>query len=344
MGAKDMAATIKELSQYCGLSISTVSKALNGYADISEKTRAAVLRAAEEIGYHPSAIARALKTNRTYNIGVLFVDENESGLTHHYFSAVLDSFKREAERRGYDITFINHNIGRTQMTYLEHSRYRNVDGLCLACVDFYSPEVVELSRSDLPLVTIDHPFMGHTCVQSQNEAGMRELVRYVYGKGHRRIAFVHGGRSTVTDLRISGFYTSMGELGLEVFAPYIAGCSYCNPSSAYVEVKRLLRLSTPPTCILMSDDYAALGALQAAEETGLRVPEDLSVAGYDGIQLTQLLRPRLTTLRQDTERIGCEAAARLVDRIEQPEAFCPPFVFVPGELIEGQTVADIAGA
>lgn len=203
-------------------------------------------------------------------------------------------------------------------------------------MDFYSPEVVELSRSDLPLVTIDHPFMGHTCVQSQNEAGMREMVRYVYGKGHRRIAFVHGGRSTVTDLRISGFYTSMGELGLEVFAPYIAGCSYCNPSSAYVEVKRLLRLSTPPTCILMSDDYAALGALQAAEEAGLRVPEDLSVAATTAFSSRSCCargsRPCVRTRSASAAR----AAARLVDRIEQPEAFCPPFVFVPGELIEGR--------
>lgn len=336
-----MGVTIRELSKYCGLSISTVSKALNGYADISEKTRDTVLRAADEIGYHPSAIARALKTNRTYNLGVLFVDENESGLRHHYFSAVLDSFKCEAERRGYDITFINHNIGRTQMTYLEHSRYRNVDGLCLACVDFYAPEVVELSRSDIPLVTIDHPFTGHTCVQSQNEAGMRSLVRYVFEKGHRRIAFVHGGRSTVTDLRLSGFYTALEELGLPVRQPYIMGCPYCNPHAARAQVKRLLQLSEPPTCILMSDDYSALGALEAAEAAGLSVPEDLSIAGYDGIQLTQLLRPRLTTLRQDTDRIGREAAARLVERIERPQALCPPFVFVPGELIEGQTVAQV---
>ena len=138
-----MAVTIKELSKACGLSVSTVSKALNGYPDISEETRNQVRQTAQELGYHPNALARGLKMGRTFNLGVLFVDENNSGLTHHYFSAVLDSFKVEAERQGYDITFINHNIGREPMTYLEHCRYRNVDGVCLACVNFNSPEVLE---------------------------------------------------------------------------------------------------------------------------------------------------------------------------------------------------------
>lgn len=88
-------------------------------------------------------------------MGVLFVDERQSGLTHEYFSAVLDSFKVEAEKRGYDITFINHNISGRSMTYLEHCHYRSVDGVVIACVNFYDPQVVELVNSDVPVVTID---------------------------------------------------------------------------------------------------------------------------------------------------------------------------------------------
>ena len=104
-------ASIKDIAKACGVSVATVSKALNGHNDISQATKEKVREAARQIGYMPNSAARALKTNRTYNLGVLFVDEAQSGLTHEFFAAVLDSFKRHAEGRGYDITFINHNIG-----------------------------------------------------------------------------------------------------------------------------------------------------------------------------------------------------------------------------------------
>ena len=135
--------SLKDLAKECGVSVATVSKALNDQPDISPATRERVRAAAHRMGYLPNAAARSLKTNRTYNLGVLFVDERQSGLTHEYFSAVLDSFKVEAEKHGYDITFINHNISGKSMSYLEHCRYRNVDGVVIACVNFYDPQVVD---------------------------------------------------------------------------------------------------------------------------------------------------------------------------------------------------------
>ena len=104
-----MAVTIKDVSARCGLSISTVSKAFNNYSDISKGTRELVQRTAREIGYYPNAIARTLKTNRSSNLGVLFADDGENGLTHSFFASVLNAFKSESEKHGYDITFINHN-------------------------------------------------------------------------------------------------------------------------------------------------------------------------------------------------------------------------------------------
>ena len=131
-----MAVTIKDLASRCGLSVSTVSKAFNNYEDISKETRELVRRVAKEMGYYPNAIARTLKTNRSYNLGVLFDDGMNSGLTHAFFMNVLNSFKVEAEKRGYDITFINHHVANSRMTYLEHCRYRNIDGVFLACANF----------------------------------------------------------------------------------------------------------------------------------------------------------------------------------------------------------------
>ena len=150
-------ASIKDIAKACGVSVATVSKALNGHNDISQATKEKVREAARQIGYMPNSAARALKTNRTYNLGVLFVDEAQSGLTHEFFAAVLDSFKRHAEGRGYDITFINHNIGHGHSSYLEHCRYRGVDGVIAACIKFDDPEVIELacrsSQSTMSLTT-----------------------------------------------------------------------------------------------------------------------------------------------------------------------------------------------
>ena len=157
-------ASIKDIAKACGVSVATVSKALNGHNDISQATKEKVREAARQLGYMPNSAARALKTNRTYNLGVLFVDEAQSGLTHEFFAAVLDSFKRHAEGRGYDITFINHNIGHGHSSYLEHCRYRGVDGVIAACVQFDDPEVVELAYSNLPLVTVDHVFNNRAAV------------------------------------------------------------------------------------------------------------------------------------------------------------------------------------
>ena len=187
--------SLKDLARECGVSVATVSKALNGQHDISDATRARVREAAERLGYVPNMAARSMKTNRTYNLGVLFVDERQSGLSHEYFSAVLDSFKVRVERLGYDITFINRNLGGKTMTYLEHCHYRGVDGVVIACVDFYDPQVVELVNSDVPVVTIDHVFNNRMAILSDNVNGLQALVRCAYANGHRRIAFIHGERT-----------------------------------------------------------------------------------------------------------------------------------------------------
>ena len=122
--------SLKDIARELKLSPATVSKALNGQSDVSEETKTLVCDTAKKMGYFPNSSARALKTNKTHNIGVLFADEAGSGLTHDYFSSLLDSFKKRAEENGYDITFINTNkTFPGKMTYLEHCRYRGFDGI-----------------------------------------------------------------------------------------------------------------------------------------------------------------------------------------------------------------------
>ncbi|MBR5287006.1 MAG: LacI family DNA-binding transcriptional regulator [Clostridia bacterium] len=333
-----MAVTIRELSKACGLSISTVSKALNNYPDVSEETREQVRAVAAQMGYRPNAIARGLKIGRTFNLGVLFNEDSGSGFTHNYFAPVLESFKTEAERRGYDITFITHRTT-PKMTYLDHCLYRNVDGVCIVCTHFDDPEITQLITSPLPVVTIDHMFHNHTCIQSENRQGMADLTRYVIGKGHRRIAFVYGSEATVSGIRLTSFLREMNAAGLTVPEEHLISIPYHNPQKAREAVSRLLALSPRPTCILMPDDYSALGGLEAIAAAGLRVPQDLSVAGYDGVPLLQMCQPRLTTVRQDTVRIGREAARQLVHLIEQPRTTYPEIIPIPSRLLHGETVA-----
>lgn len=330
--------SLKDIAVKCGVSIATVSKALNNHKDISEATKELINRTAKEMGYLPNSFARALKTNKTYNLGVLFADEANNGLTHDYFNRVLNSFKEEAERKGYDITFINKHVGEKCLSYYEHAKYRGVDGIVIACINFYDPDVIELIQSDIPVVTIDHVFDNRTSVVSDNIKGIRDLVKYIYGMGHRKIAYIHGADSSVTRNRVGSFYKTCGELGLAIPDSYVLSGIYRDPESTAFLTRQLLNLRERPTCILFPDDFSCIGGINAIKQYGLRIPDDISVAGYDGIFLSQFLEPKLTTIRQDTETIGRSAAEKLIAMIENPKASIIERVVVEGRILIGNSV------
>jgi LacI family transcriptional regulator len=333
--------TIKDISKRCGVSAATVSKALNGYTDIGEGTAENVRNVAKEMGYLPNATARALKTNRSNNIGVLFVDQTHCGLTHEYFSSVLNSFKEEAESRGFDITFISKNLGQFQMSYYEHCRYRNCDGVVIASVNFKDPDVIELVNSEIPTVTIDHVFDNRTAILSDNVKCIGNMVRYLYDYGHRRIAYIHGEDTSVTQKRLASFYKTCQELGVEIPDEYVRTAIYHDPKASGLATRELLTLPVRPTCIMYPDDFSFIGGMNEIERHGLEIPDDISVVGHDGIYLSQVLRPRLTTLKQDTDTLGKEAAAMLIEAIVSPKTFIPKQVVVPAHLIEGRTVKSL---
>ena len=331
--------SMKDIARACGVSVATVSKALNGQPDIGEETRARVSQMAQKMGYMTNSAARALKTNRTYHIGVLFVDERLSGLAHEYFATMLESLKVEAEAHGYDITFINHNVGGKPTSYLQHCRYRGVDGVVIACVDFTDPRVRELAESELPLVTVDHMFNNRLAVVSDNVQGVEALVRYAYERGHRKIAFLHGEKTSVTQNRLVGFYRACEELGLVIPEEYVRESAFHNPDRCAQDTLDLMNLPERPTCILFPDDYSYVGGMNALRQMGIRVPEDVSVMGYDGIHLARVIG--LTTYWQDTREIGRIAADRLISLIEHPKTTLADRIMVPGRLLEGNTVKNL---
>ena len=335
-----MGITIKDVAAKAGLSVSTVSKVFNNYGDISPETKSLVMEVAQSIGYYPNATARALKTNRSYNLGFLFDENASSGITHPFFAEVINAFKSECESRGYDMTFINRNVGSTQMSYLNHCRYRNVDGVCLAGVDFFSQETHDLIYSDVPSVSIDHVFETRPSVVSENTKGIQDLTEFGIRRGHTRIAYIHGeNTSSVTKHRITGFYRTMVAHSLPVPQEYVLEGKYLDSRKCRELVISLLSLPVPPTYILLPDDVSYLGAIEAASKSGLVIGETISFAGYDGTPMIQHLKPRLTTIRQNTSEMGKKAADRLIDIIEQPNTAGSEITYVSGTLLEGKTVA-----
>ena len=333
---------LKDIAEKCGVSIASVSKALHGGSDINPKTAEEIRKVASEMGYVPNASARLLKTNRSYNIGVLFVDETSSGLEHEYFSTILNAIKEEAESLGYDITFISHRLRNSQLTFYEHAKYRNVDGVIIASVDFKDPEVVKLVESDIPTITIDYEFNGRSSVVSDNIQGEKDIVDYLVKMGHKKIAFIKGDDTTVTKLRVSSFYKACAEHNIPVNEAFIKQGRYHMPKVSGSVTRELLALDEKPTVIIYPDDYSLLGGITEIEKNGLKVPDDISIVGYDGIKLSRLLRPIVTTFVQDSVEIGRQSARKLIEIIENPKTSLAERIVVKGSLQEGKTVKDIS--
>ena len=236
-----------------------------------------------------------------------------SGLTHDYFNHVLESFKRTAESKGYDITFTSGNLSGQRLNYYEHCRYRGVDGVVIACINFFTEEVQRLVQSEIPVVTIDHVFDGRIAVVSNNIQGMEDLVSYILKRGHRKIAYIHGEDSSVTRSRLGSFYRTLQKKRIDIPDEYMPVIPYRDAEAAAIATSR-----------------------------GLRIPDDISIAGYDGLTFARILEPRLTTLCQDTETIGRLAAQKLIDLIENPKTTIIDKFTVDGRLFPGASVRNLA--
>jgi len=330
--------SLKDIAKECGMSVATVSKALNGREDISQATQERVRKIASQMGYLPNSAARMLKTRRSYTLGVLLEDAAGSGLTHEYFSRVLQGFKNEAEMLGYDITFLR-NVNR-KMGFLENCQYRGLDGAVIVNKDFNDPEVRKLlNETSFPCVTIDYVCNMRTSIESDNVNGMHALTSYVCSQGHTRIAYIHGEtEAESTKRRVAAFYTALEENDIEVPDEYVVESRYLHSKDAAACTRRLLDLPEPPTCIMYPDDMSAFGGIEYLRSTGRRVPEDISVTGYDGTEFSQMLLPPLTTYWQNAEKMGLEAAKELVSAIEHPKSTYLKRITIEGELWRGDTV------
>lgn len=332
---------IRDIAEYCNVSVSTVSKAFNGYKDISEETRTKILMGAQALGYSTKALIGEGK-EKTCNIGLLYEDASNQGLRNEYFAYIVASFKEQAAKQGYDITFIERNIGSKRMSYLQHCNMRNFDGVCIVCADFSDPEVVELVNSSFPVVTIDQVFNEAISILSDNMQGMKLLTDYIISMGHTKIAFIYGTKSSVTHNRLVGFNYALTQNRINIPEEYMVEGMYRSVDKAEEVAERLLALPNPPTCIIAPDDYSALGVMNVARRRGWKIPEDLSIAGYDGMPVSQMLEPNLTTIKQDADKLGTEAAKQLINLIENPMKTSLDTVMMKVQLLKGGSVKKIS--
>ncbi|MDM5318122.1 LacI family DNA-binding transcriptional regulator [Fictibacillus sp. b24] len=311
-------ATIYDIAKKTGFSTTTVSKALNNYSDVSEKTKKKILQAVEDMGYLPNAHAQSLSTKKSWTIGVMFSEANEVGMKHPFFSAIIESFRKQAEREGYDLIFASRNLRNRDISYLEHFSYRAVDGIVVICSDPQDPQVQEMINSAIPIVVIDMNNQNCSLVFSDNIEGGKLAVNYLNSLGHTKIAHISGDPSTDAGTeRIKGYKKAMSDLKLPILEGYLINGGLFSIEEGRAAMEKLLSLKDMPTAVFVAGDHMAIGAIEAIKEKGLRVPEDISIVGYDDIEMAAYITPKLTTIKQDTDLIGFQAAKLLMEQISQ---------------------------
>ncbi|MFS0673614.1 LacI family DNA-binding transcriptional regulator [Ornithinibacillus sp. 179-J 7C1 HS] len=329
-----MGLTIKDIAQMAGVSQATVSKVINNYKGISEETKNKVMTVINEKGYAPNFSARSLATKKSNLIGLIYAGRINVDMTHPYFNEVISTFKKNIGLLGYDILmFSNEHFLQDEGSYLARCKHFNVDGCLIIAGEKVEDATLELAESGFPCIGIDIELTGPNAsyVMTDNVSLSRKVVEHFYLNSHRKIGFIGGMReSVISNLRLKGFKDAMNQFDLELRDEWIQYGDF-QEDSGYLAMKRMLELNDIPEAVFAASDLMALGALRAIREAGLQVPSDIRVVGCDDIPACRYSNPRLTTVKQDKEKIGKLSAYMLNDLIEGQSKIKP--VFTDSELI-----------
>ena len=302
--------SIIDIATRAGVSPSTVSRVFNNPDLVQESTREAVLNAAHAAGYRPNASARTLRTQRSQVLGIVLPT-----LDNPVFAECLQGMTAATAGLGYAIMpVITHYRLETEQEAVEQLLSYGVDGVILVVSDAATSQAIQrLQAQDLPYVLIYNRHPKHPCVAVAGDAAMHEVVQGLAGMGHRRIGMVCGrlAASDRAQQRHAGFQEAMRLVGLDssvlIEVPFI--------ETAIQEIADALRQPARPTALVCSNDLIAVRAMRAAHECGLRIPDDISITGFDGIGMGHELTPSLSTVVQPNARMGATAANWLIDAI-----------------------------
>lgn len=334
VGGFYMKKTIYDLAKELGVAPSTVSKALSGGAGISEKMRKKIQAYANEVRYFPNANASKLKTKKSYTIGVIYSEDLNIGLEHNFFSSILQSFKSYVEAHGYEITFVISNLGNRELSYLDFCRQKNIDGVFIVTSIPSDPYLHELIKSDISCVTTDIYYDHLFTIISDNIAGAKKAVEYLYQTGHREIGFIAGSQySLAARERMQGYIDQMKKHELTIKEDYIITSEYYSFEHGYEAGEKFLTLEHYPSAMFVVSDIIAMGFIKALKDGGLRVPEDVSVIGFDDLPFARHFEPSLSTMHQDTVVLGEKAAVKLLELMSNKTEERTGIVKVPVKLM-----------
>lgn len=315
-------ATIKDIAKLAGVSVTTVSRALNGYSDVNADTKKRIEQIAKEIEYSPNALARSLVMKHTKTIGLLVSGLSRDGAKDNIVFDVLTGINEYCGSMGYDLVLFNTTTSKQkEKTYAQLCRERRVDGVIVQGIKKDDPYLIEIFDSNIPCVLIDVPVESeHTgYVSTDNVDGSMKAIRHLAELGHSNIAMVNGhDQAYVSKERRKGFELGMEEEGLDIHTEWVVNGEFTELKAEKVAY-RLLKKNPEITAIFCASDLMALGVMRAGFELGKSIPDDLSIVGYDDITLASYVTPALTTIAQDTFRMGYEAADLLLKILHQTD-------------------------
>lgn len=329
-------ATIHDVAQRAGVSPITVSRVINHSGYASRETRARVEAAVVELGYVPNRLARSLRSKRTHTLALVLTD-----ITNPFFTTVARGVEDTASDAGYTVIFCNTDESDSEeKKYLQVLLQQQVDGILLVPARS-TPDSIDLIRKQkTPVVVLDRrltPDVAVDTVRCENEVGAYQLVRLLVDLGHQRIAILSGplGVSTAED-RLAGYRRAMREAGFTDEAQWVIYGSF-NQASGYEMMRQLLDINPRPTGIFTANNLIGIGALHAAQEAGLRVPEDLAMVGFDDLPPTLLTSPFFTVAAQPAYEMGQRATQLLLARLTTDAALPCQEIVLPTELIVRQS-------
>lgn len=327
--------SIKDVARAASVSVSTVSHVINKTRFVSPEATAAVEKAIGELGYQPSYLARALKSKRTRTLGMLVTSS-----TNPFFAEVISGVEEGCFRAGYSLILCNcgEQPGR-QGSYLETLMQKRIDGLAVMTTNRDAGFQQELDRlGAMPRVVLDSSPMRHACaIGDDSVTGGRLAAEYLLSRGHHRVACLTGPESHPRSLdRLEGFKNALKEAG-HTLDPELIAAGDLSARGGYEAMHALLERGDLPTALFAFNDLMAMGAYRAVYERGLSIPGDISVIGYDDLEIAAYMAPPLTTIRQQGFELGLEAAEILIGNLETGAAL-PEVIRKTPELVERASV------
>lgn len=314
-----MGVTIKEVAQQAGVSTATVSRVLNDSGTVLEATRRRVEAAAERLKYKPNSAARSLITSKTHTVGVLLPD-----LYGEFFSEVIRGIDQCARRNRYHLLVTSSHDTLDELESALQAMFGRIDGLIVMSPDLDAQTLEANLPTDLPVVLLNCYLQNaaYNSINIDNYGGARDMVHHLLAHGHRRIALIRGARGNYdADERARGFSEAMQAAGLDGSLVFEGDFT---EESGYQATRRLLEVSPQPTAIFASNDAMAIAALQAVQERGLHVPDDIAVGGFDDIPVARYVTPALTSIHVAIHEQGTRAVEMLLDVIEQDDGTATP--------------------